>query len=162
MSSSNTVQFDLFKRPAWSFSCVKGDLFSTPVKYSLAHCVGSDLCMGAGIAVVFKRKFGRVDELRRQNIRAGGVAVLRVGSRFVYYLVTKRLSTQKPKLSDLLKSLLEMRSHMKANGVVKIAIPRIGCGLDRFKWKDVFDMLERVFSKLPIEMVLYDNSSKHE
>lgn len=140
---------------------MQGDLFSAPSDYSLAHCVGSDLWMSAGIATIFKYKFGRVDELKRQNAQTGSIAVLKCGRRFVYYLVTKRLSTQKPKIMDLLKSLIAMRSHMKANGVVRIAIPKIGCGLDRLKWKGVFNMLKRVFSKQPIEMILYD-MQKHE
>lgn len=33
---------------------VEGDLFNAPKDYALAHCVGSDLGMRAGIAVRFR------------------------------------------------------------------------------------------------------------
>lgn len=147
----------IFDRPAWTFRRVEGDLFSAPFDYSLAHCIAVDLQMGTGIAVVFRRKFGGTAELRRQNPQTGGVSVLKVGRRYVYYLTTKKLSTQKPKLMSLLKSLLAMKVHIIANGVKKLAIPKIGCGFDRLKWEEVFELLRRVFSKLPIEIVLYDN-----
>lgn len=148
--------YNIFKQAAWTFRCKKENIFSAPDDYSLAHCVGSDLQMGAGIAIEFRRKFGNVSNLRRQSAKTGEVAVLKCGKRYIYYLVTKKMSTQKPKINDLLESLIAMRLHMRANGVTKIAIPKIGCGLDRLNWKDVFDVIERVFSKEPIEMVLYD------
>jgi hypothetical protein len=45
---------------------MNGDLFTA--KCSMAHCVAEDLRMGAGIAVMFKKLFGRVDELKAQNV----------------------------------------------------------------------------------------------
>lgn len=44
-----------------------GNLFSVSDNVSLAHCVSVDLCMGKGIAVEFKKRFGRVDELKKQG-----------------------------------------------------------------------------------------------
>ena len=46
---------------------VKGDLFSCDSRSSIAHCVSVDLHMGKGIAVLFKNKFGQVDQLRKQG-----------------------------------------------------------------------------------------------
>uniref|UniRef100_A0A3B3W0X7 Macro domain-containing protein n=1 Tax=Poecilia latipinna TaxID=48699 RepID=A0A3B3W0X7_9TELE len=46
---------------------VTGDLFSAPDQESLAHCVSEDLRMGKGIAVLFKKNFGRVDALKEQS-----------------------------------------------------------------------------------------------
>ncbi len=61
---------------------VKGDLFGPPdviqPSASLGHCVSRDLAMGKGIAVLFKRHFGHVEELLGQRAQIGGVAVLRV------------------------------------------------------------------------------------
>jgi len=48
-----------------SFTEVRGDLFTSCD--SLVHCVSRDLHMGKGIATEFKKKFGGVDELRRQS-----------------------------------------------------------------------------------------------
>lgn len=56
---------------------IKGDLFSCPKSASLAHCVSEDLRLGKGIAKLFRDKFGGVDEMRRQSVKVGGVAVIR-------------------------------------------------------------------------------------
>lgn len=47
---------------------VQGDLFSCPVSDSLAHCISADARMGKGIAVLFKNKFGGVEEIKSQGI----------------------------------------------------------------------------------------------
>ena len=91
---------------------VEGDLFSAPKEYSLAHCVAADLGMGAGIAVKFKQTYGQLDTLHAQNVQTGGVAVLKDNERFIYYLVTKPQSWDKPTYESLRSSLNAMREHM--------------------------------------------------
>ena len=49
------------------FSEVKGDLFSCPPSSSLAHCVSEDMAMGKGVAVLFKKEFGGVGDLKAQG-----------------------------------------------------------------------------------------------
>nr|KAF6506955.1 O-acyl-ADP-ribose deacylase 1 [Rousettus aegyptiacus] len=51
---------------------VKGDLFTCPKTDSLAHCISEDCRMGAGIAVLFKKKFGGVQELLNQHYKEKG------------------------------------------------------------------------------------------
>lgn len=158
MSDTDTesgCSWGIFRQRSWKFRTVEGDLFTASEEYALAHCVATDLRMGAGIAVMFRNKFGRVAALREQNAKVGSLAVLKAGKRTVYYLVTKKLSTQKPKYSDLLCSLLAMRNHMRSNGIKKLAIPKIGCGLDRLEWTHVYDLLHRVFNADDVEVVLY-------
>ncbi|KAK4883261.1 hypothetical protein RN001_006580 [Aquatica leii] len=53
------------------------DLFQTQKDYAIAHCVSEDLDMSRGVAVVFKKKFGKLDELRRQQPAVGKVLGLR-------------------------------------------------------------------------------------
>ena len=82
----------------------KGDLFTAGEEYCLAHCVSEDLVMGKGVAKPFKEKFGGINELRAQRPQTGGVCVLKRGSRWIYYLITK-VTTQRtippPPLSTL-------------------------------------------------------------
>uniref|UniRef100_A0A3P9NHS2 Macro domain-containing protein n=1 Tax=Poecilia reticulata TaxID=8081 RepID=A0A3P9NHS2_POERE len=66
---------------------VTGDLFTAPSQESLAHCVSEDLRMGKGIAVLFKKNFGRTSELKEQKNLVGQCAVLTHDQRFIYYLV---------------------------------------------------------------------------
>ncbi|XP_029428762.1 ADP-ribose glycohydrolase OARD1 [Rhinatrema bivittatum] len=134
---------------------VKGDLFSCPETDSLAHCISEDCRMGAGIAVLFKKKFNRVQELREQQKKTGEVAVLQAGERFVYYLITKRKVSEKPTYENLRKSLEAMRDHCLRNRVTAISMPRIGCGLDRLEWETVSVMLERVFKGTSVHLTVY-------
>lgn len=46
---------------------MQGDLFSCHASESLAHCISADARMGKGIAVLFKKKFGGVDEILTQG-----------------------------------------------------------------------------------------------
>ncbi|XP_073824343.1 terminal ADP-ribose protein glycohydrolase 1 isoform X3 [Musca autumnalis] len=135
---------------------VDGDLFSAPDTHSLAHCVAADFGMGAGIAVKFKQIFGKVDELLSQGAQTGSVAVLKDNQRFIYYLVTKDQSWDKPTYNSLRSSLEAMREHMKSNNVQKLAIPRIGCGIDGLEWNKVTSELSAVFCNENLEIVVYN------
>ena len=77
---------------------VIGDLFTATT--SLAHCISCDIVMGAGIAKIFKSKFGGVDELKRQSAaqgrRTGGTLSLARDGRRIYYLITKEVYRDKP------------------------------------------------------------------
>ncbi|XP_053658032.1 ADP-ribose glycohydrolase OARD1-like [Anopheles marshallii] len=151
----------IFASAATMANCVReieGDLFSAPKDHSLAHCVAADLKMGAGIAVRFKQLYGKLDELKAQNVGVGGVATLADGpQRYVYYLITKKTYNLKPTYDDLTKSLQAMREHMANNGVEKLAIPRIGCGIDGLEWNKVKEILNRVFGDTgSYEIVVYN------
>lgn len=52
---------------SWRLTYVTGDLFSCPEDESLAHCISEDCRMGAGIAVIFRKKFNGVEELKEQS-----------------------------------------------------------------------------------------------
>ncbi|XP_017048479.1 ADP-ribose glycohydrolase OARD1 isoform X2 [Drosophila ficusphila] len=135
---------------------VNGDLFSCKNNYSMCHCVAADLRMGKGIAVKFRNKFGQLLNLQKQNVQPGGVAILQDQQRFVYYLVTKKSSWGKPTYELLHSSLIAMREHMISHQVQKLAMPRIGCGLDGLKWPKVKEIVCEVFSKDALELVVYN------
>lgn len=132
-----------------------GDIFDAPSEYSLAHCVAEDMSMGAGIAVTFRKKFKNIPELLNQNVKTGGVAVLKHKNIFIYYLVTKYRSSGKPTMYTLWQSLIQLREHMRENNVTKLAIPQIGCGLDRLYWPEVENMLEYIFQSEEIDIAVY-------
>ncbi len=46
---------------------IRGDLFSAPVNTSLAHCVSRDMQMSKGIAKLFRDKFDRINDLKKQG-----------------------------------------------------------------------------------------------
>ncbi|XP_048872289.1 ADP-ribose glycohydrolase OARD1 isoform X2 [Brienomyrus brachyistius] len=133
----------------------KGDLFSCPPQEALAHCISEDCRMGAGIAVLFKKQFGGVSELKAQNKKTGECAVLMRHNRFVYYLITKKKANHKPTYESLRQSLVAMRTHCRENRVTSLSIPRIGCGLDRLNWAKVSVMIEEVFQDSNIQITVY-------
>lgn len=133
----------------------KGDLFTCAESHSLAHCISADIAMGKGIAVLFKRKFGGVQELRAQGQKPGGLAVLKRGERYIYYLVTKEKYWNKPTYDSLKSSLLAMKKHSMVNKVKCICMPKIGCGLDMLKWDKVKDILNDVFKDQDITIIVY-------
>jgi O-acetyl-ADP-ribose deacetylase (regulator of RNase III) len=86
----------------------------------------------------------------------GHIAVLEHEGRYIYYLVTKKYSIGKPSLEDLVSSLQKMRDHCAEHGVKHLAMPRIGCGLDRLEWRDVRPKIEEIFSGLDISITVYN------
>lgn len=140
-----------------------GDLFSAGDDYSLAHCVAEDFKMSKGIALEFRTRFGMVDELLAQRQRSGGLAVIEEGCRFVYYLVTKHKSSGKPTYYTLYSSLLNLREHIISNNVKKLAIPLIGCGLDKLEWTKVKGIVNYLLCSISgLEVVVYINKKENQ
>jgi len=133
----------------------KGDLFSCPPTDCLVHCVSVDLSMSKGIATLFKKKFGGVEELKRQEVGIGGVGVLKRSQRYVYYLVTKQKYFHKPTYDSLRSSVKAMVVHCQENQVKAISMPLIGCGLDKLEWPKVKTMLDEEFRNTNITVTVY-------
>ena len=125
---------------------IKGDLFSAPPTSSLAHCISQDCKLGAGIAKLFRQRFGRVDDLQRMGTAVGGVSLLQVNDRFIYNLVTKKNFWEKPTYESLQESLRAMQNHAFQHNVKEICMPKIGCGLDKLEWNKVKILLKEVFA----------------
>ncbi|CAG0887714.1 unnamed protein product [Darwinula stevensoni] len=132
---------------------VKGDLFSCPESTSLAHCISADIRMGKGIAAIFKKKFAGVSELQTQKKSVGEVAILKRGDRHVYYLITKAKYFEKPTYAAVEKSLNAMKKHCEEHGVKALAMPRIGCGLDGLEWKQMNEIIEKVFQDSSLDVI---------
>eukprot|EP00064_Thunnus_orientalis_P003271 superscaffoldBa00000259_g3280 len=165
VSSSEKPVTSYTSRPAegsWRLNYVTGSLFSCPKDEALAHCISEDCRMGAGIAVMFKKTFRGVEELKEQKKLMGQCAVLERDTRFVYYLITKKKASQKPTYESLRQSLEDMKSHCVKNTVTRISMPRIGCGLDRLRWDKVSEILEEVFSHTDISITVYSLPEKAE
>ena len=131
------------------------DLFSASEDFCLVHCVSRDFHMGKGIALEFRNRFGRVNELLAQNPNIGGFAVLCANNQYVFYLVTKERYFHKPSYEDLRNSLENMKNFCIANNLNKIAMPKIGCGLDRLNWQEVLNILHQIFDNTGVYIRVY-------
>ena len=124
---------------------IQGDLFSAPGHFSLAHCVSRDLQMGKGIATLFKQHFGGVPELRSQNRGIGQAAYLISGGKHIFYLITKEKYFQRPDYESLKSALEDMEKICRQSNITFIAMPKIGCGLDRLSWDVVRQIISNIF-----------------
>lgn len=103
-----------------------------------------------------RNQFGQMKKLQDQAVKTGGVAIIPDKDRFIYNLITKDKYFNKPTYQTMHSSLEAMRAHIEQNSVKKLAIPRIGCGLDGLAWNKVKDQLEEVFKDVDIEIKVYN------
>lgn len=146
----------IIEGPTYSFRELKGDLFSASKDTALAHCVGGDFEMSQGIAVQFRNRFGNKGFLKSQKKGKGKVAYLRTPDRYVYYLITKYHSTDKPHFGDLVRSLHHLKRYCQIHEVKKLAIPRLGCGLDQLEWIQVRNAINDIFKNTDIQITAYE------
>lgn len=88
-------------------------------------------------------------------MQIGGCAHLVSDDRCVFYLVTKEKYSHKPTISSLEASLRAMRDLCLENNVHQLAMPRIGCGLDRLDWNQVSKLIQHIFADDDIEITIY-------
>lgn len=138
------------------------DLFGVPNDYYLAQCISADFGMGKGIAVEFNKHFDikniltykytnflrywddKEDECKGSCILEGRV----------FNLITKRNFWSKPTYSTLTRSLEGMKILAVNNGVNKIAMPLIGCGLDKLEWDKVSEIIKDIFNDTDMEILV--------
>lgn len=136
---------------------IKGDLFTAGDEYYLAHCISADFALGAGIAKQFT---ARLDMKNRLKSEYGDIPMGdRVGRTFavgnVFNLVTKARYFHKPTYETLERCLEEMRDIMEKQGIKRLAMPKIGCGLDRLEWGRVESIIGEVFCGTDVEIEVY-------
>lgn len=132
---------------------IEADLFSMPEDCALCHCVSSDFALGAGIAKRFaamgvKREL--ISRYPREWNGKGYCLITTVNGRVVANLVTKQRYFNKPTLETLEQALVELRE----KALSKIAMPKIGCGLDKLLWEDVSPIIKRIFADTDTEITV--------
>ena len=136
----------------------KRDLFTVPQGYYLAHCISGDYALGAGIATQFVEVYNMRYKLHSQYPIPDGEKYANVGKALlvdnVFNLVTKARCFHKPTYDSLYETLVDMKDQCEEWDITKIAIPYIGCGLDRLEWNKVKDIIEDVFEDTDVEILV--------
>lgn len=138
------------------------DLFSVSDDYYLAHCISADFGMGKGIVVEFNKRFDMKNKLVNKyhdfvrywddvSNECKGTCIL---EGRIFNLVTKRNYWLNPTYKTLTQSLEHMKTLAINNGVKKIAMPVIGCGLDRLQWAKVSRIIQDVFEDTNVEILV--------
>ena len=142
------------------------DLFSVPKDYSLVHCISADFALGAGIAKEFNKRGVKKELLRRYGVYAD--SSVWVGKaldthatdwNWEYNLVTKEHYWGKPNYVTLemcLKNLRDVYVNHNEHLAPKLAMPWLGCGLDKLeRWK-VEVLIKDVFKNCDVEILICD------
>lgn len=142
---------------------IVSDLFNVDPSYHLVHCISADFVLGAGIAVQFDKRFDMKDKLKRfypnyigyYNTQANkGILGSCIIEGRVLNLVTKRNYWNKPTYKSLEDALKDMKGICESHKIRKIAMPLIGCGLDRLEWYKVSEIIKKLFSDTDMEILV--------
>lgn len=141
----------------------KRDLFTVDDSYYLAHCISADFKLGAGIAVEFDKRFNcrkrlfemypasRTPYWDKLQDKFKGLCVI---TDPVYNLITKRNYWNKPTLATMKNALLWMKEDCEIRKIDKLAMPMIGCGLDKLRWEDVSALIKETFIDTNVEILV--------
>jgi len=136
------------------------DLFSVSEEYYFAHCISADFGMGKGIVIEFNKRFNMKQKLRNKypdylnewvNSKYEGDCIM---EGRVLNLITKERCFHKPTYQSLRTALAAMKTICQKETITKIAMPVIGCGLDKLSWDKVSEVIKEVFSDSDIEILV--------
>lgn len=130
------------------YKVIKDDLFNQKDCYYV-HCVSRDYALGAGIAVEFDKRYDMRKKLILKDSDDDAILIDNV-----FNLMTKQKYWQKPSMLTLRRALHELHLKVMMLGIKKLAMPKIGCGLDRLSWNAVQKEIKEIFNDLNIEIVI--------
>ena len=124
------------------------DLLTVSSDYYLAHCISADFGMGMGIAVEFNKRFDMKNKLMAkygnyQEHYHMGECIL---EDRVFNLITKPKYFSKPTYTTIGNALRHMKALCVEYKINKVAMPVIGCGLDRLEWHKVSAIIKDIFA----------------
>jgi len=111
--------------------------------------------MSQGVALMFRRQFGNVEIFKSQHPKIHEVLYIRQENRYILYMVTKPKYWQKPSLEDMFLTLQNLKFVRIELNINKLAMPRIGSGLDQLNWLSVRTIIRFVFKETDIEIHVY-------
>ena len=130
--------------------------------YYLVHCISADFKLGAGIAATIEKRYHVRSELfqmygtewyREYDKNPDSAAILHAEKRIID-LVTKTRYWHKPTMASMHSALLKLKHLCEKNGIHRLAMPKIGCGLDMLDWSDVSDLIKAMFNDTDIDIVI--------
>ena len=142
------------------------DLFGVNKNYALVHCISSDFAMGAGIAVTFTRMGvkAQLEHFYQKNFWRGKGYCLFTSpvqvicnqpvKQITFNLITKERYFHKPTYDTLKQALLDLKRQCIERQINYLAMPKIGCGLDRLAWNKVSAMIQEIFADTDLEILV--------
>ena len=138
--------------------------FESGEPYCLAHCISADFGMFGGIVVEFNKRWDMKNKLIQdygdQQFRFHQGIVLSEPvydndvPTMVFNLITKITVADRPTYKSLHTTLVTLKSNMKNMRLHKLAIPKIGCGIDGLDWEIVSKDIQEVFKDTDIDILV--------
>lgn len=128
---------------------VRGNLLNSSAP-ALAHGVNTDGIMGAGVARLLRDRHPQMFLSYRRACRTGTLSPGGVHAwqtperRWIYNVASQQHPGPHARLDWLQTGLKEAAHHARQQGIDRIALPRIGCGLGGLRWVDALPVLQTV------------------
>ena len=134
------------------------NLFTMDKKYVLVQAISLDCEMGKGIAVEFDKKFKGMKSYLKNEIKKNSlkfpITILYKGKQDVFNLITKRIYNGKPTYNTIGQCIKQMADICIQENIKYLAMPKIGCGLDRLQWGEVREIIQSYFKDIDIEIIV--------
>ena len=140
---------------------MKGDLFQDGADEKRAHAFAFaadvSVSMGQGIAVAFAKRWPAFAEaFRAANLQAGDVFAWTPDKNVWIYALGLSSGDKKPKVSVLIRALDAMVERATADGVHRIAMPKVGGGKGGIDPLRVKAVLTEAGSRTTISLVVFE------
>lgn len=137
----------------------KGNLFELDQKYALVHCISLDCAMGQGIAIEFDKRFKDMKNTLIKKIKSNNlkhpITIIHNSDNFqIFNLITKEKYWYKPTYKTITECIKQMAYLCDKYQIKNLAMPKIGCGLDKLQWDKVKLIIEQEFKDLDIEIII--------
>ena len=138
---------------------IEMNIFNVPQGYYLAQGISKDLDFSVGLPAQFNKVYNMSEKLEaiaddyaeyELEIEVGEVVIM----DNVFNLVVKETSYDKPNRGAFIDALREMCDLAEYLGIKKIAIPRICCGQNGFKWEQVKTLIKFIFEDSDIKILV--------
>ena len=112
------------------------NILDAPKEEAIAVCVSADLKVVRGIWKQIQSKFEGFKSLKRHKLKVGTCVVWQ-NKCTVFYLITKKRSTDIPTYDTLKDCLHDLHKKCKELNITKISFPKHGAGLDKLNWNEI-------------------------
>lgn len=126
------------------YADITGDIFSLDANIAIGHCVSKCFTMSKGIATQFETRFNNKEKLINQRKNITEVSHLKLNDQWILYLITKNNYYDKPKYSNIFKTLKNTKQFCIENKITTLALPKICTGLDKKQWDIIANMIQKL------------------
>ncbi len=139
----------------------KGDMFDAQVdaRVNTVNCVG---VMGTGVALAFKNRYPDMfreyqSACRNGRVRPGALHVWKsLMGEWVINFPTKRDWRDPSRYEDILSGLDALRTYLREQGQISIALPALGCGHGGLDWDKVAPVIREKLADLDARILVFE------